>query len=299
MENFFEDLYINGCEIKKNEPMKNHTYFRIGGITQAMLLPKTTEAMVYTCKKLLLEGKSFRIMGYGANLIVSDRELDFFVICTKYLSDITFCGTAVTVQCGAPTARLSYMAAQNGLSGLEFASGIPGSVGGAVFMNAGAYEGEFKNIVRSSSVFDKKNMEVLSLSTDQMEFGYRKSIFQQGRYICLETNLELSQAPREEVIEKTRLLLEKRWKKQPLDLPSAGSFFKRPRNDFFVGTAIENLGMKGLRIGGAEISKKHAGFIVNTDNATFDDVMKLSEIVKTKIKDSYNVDLETEPEIWK
>ncbi|MBP7236560.1 MAG: UDP-N-acetylmuramate dehydrogenase [Petrotogaceae bacterium] len=299
MENFFEDLYLNGCEIKKNEPMKNHTYFRIGGITQAMLLPKTTEAMVYTCKKLLLEGKSFRIMGYGANLIVSDRELDFFVICTKYLSDITFCGTAVTVQCGAPTARLSYMAAQNGLSGLEFASGIPGSVGGAVFMNAGAYEGEFKNIVRSSSVFDKKNMEVLSLSTDQMEFGYRKSIFQQGRYICLETNLELSQAPREEVIEKTRLLLEKRWKKQPLDLPSAGSFFKRPRNDFFVGTAIENLGMKGLRIGGAEISKKHAGFIVNTDNATFDDVMKLSEIVKTKIKDSYNVDLETEPEIWK
>jgi len=299
MENFFEDLYINGCEIKKNEPMKNHTYFRIGGITQAMLLPKTTEAMVYTCKKLLLEGKSFRIMGYGANLIVSDRELDFFVICTKYLSDITFCGMAVTVQCGAPTARLSYMAAQNGLSGLEFASGIPGSVGGAVFMNAGAYEGEFKNIVRSSSVFDKKNMEVLSLSTDQMEFGYRKSIFQQGRYICLETNLELSQAPREEVIEKTRLLLEKRWKKQPLDLPSAGSFFKRPRNDFFVGTAIENLGMKGLRIGGAEISKKHAGFIVNTDNATFDDVMKLSEIVKTKIKDSYNVDLETEPEIWK
>lgn len=299
MENFFEDLYLNGCEIKKNEPMKNHTYFRIGGITQAMLLPKTTEAMVYTCKKLLLEGKSFRIMGYGANLIVSDRELDFFVICTKYLSDITFCGTAVTVQCGAPTARLSYMAAQNGLSGLEFASGIPGSVGGAVFMNAGAYEGEFKNIVRSASVFDKKNMEVLSLSTDQMEFGYRKSIFQQGRYICLETNLELSQAPREEVIEKTRLLLEKRWKKQPLDLPSAGSFFKRPRNDFFVGTAIENLGMKGLRIGGAEISKKHAGFIVNTDNATFDDVMKLSEIVKTKIKDSYNVDLETEPEIWK
>lgn len=299
MENFFEDLYLNGCEIKKNEPMKNHTYFRIGGITQAMLLPKTTEAMVYTCKKLLLEGKSFRIMGYGANLIVSDRELDFFVICTKYLSDITFCGTVVTVQCGAPTARLSYMAAQNGLSGLEFASGIPGSVGGAVFMNAGAYEGEFKNIVRSSSVFDKKNMEVLSLSTDQMEFGYRKSIFQQGRYICLETNLELSQAPREEVIEKTRLLLEKRWKKQPLDLPSAGSFFKRPRNDFFVGTAIENLGMKGLRIGGAEISKKHAGFIVNTDNATFDDVMKLSEIVKTKIKDSYNVDLETEPEIWK
>lgn len=299
MENFFEDLYLNGCEIKKNEPMKNHTYFRIGGITQAMLLPKTTEAMVYTCKKLLLEGKSFRIMGYGANLIVSDRELDFFVICTKYLSDITFCGTAVTVQCGAPTARLSYMAAQNGLSGLEFASGIPGSVGGAVFMNAGAYEGEFKNIVRSSSVFDKKNMEVLSLSTHQMEFGYRKSIFQQGRYICLETNLELSQAPREEVIEKTRLLLEKRWKKQPLDLPSAGSFFKRPRNDFFVGTAIENLGMKGLRIGGAEISKKHAGFIVNTDNATFDDVMKLSEIVKTKIKDSYNVDLETEPEIWK
>ena len=299
MENFFEDLYLNGCEIKKNEPMKNHTYFRIGGITQAMLLPKTTEAMVYTCKKLLLEGKSFRIMGYGANLIVSDRELDFFVICTKYLSDITFCGTAVTVQCGAPTARLSYMAAQNGLSGLEFASGIPGSVGGAVFMNAGAYEGEFKNIVRSSSVFDKKNMEVLSLSTDQMEFGYRKSIFQQGRYICLETNLELSQAPREEVIEKTRLLLAKRWKIQPLDLPSAGSFFKRPRNDFFVGTAIENLGMKGLRIGGAEISKKHAGFIVNTDNATFDDVMKLSEIVKTKIKDSYNVDLETEPEIWK
>jgi len=299
MENFFEDLYINGCEIKKNEPMKNHTYFRIGGITQAMLLPKSTEAMVYTCKKLLMEGKSFRIMGYGANLIVSDSELNFFVICTKYLSDITICGTGVTVQCGVPTARLSYIAAEKGLSGLEFASGIPGSVGGAVFMNAGAYDGEFKSIVRSSYVFDKKNMEVLSLNADQMDFGYRHSIFHQGRYVCLETTLELLQAQRDEVIWKTKELLEKRWKKQPLDLPSAGSFFKRPRNDFFVGTAIENLGMKGLRVGGAEISKKHAGFIVNAANATFDDVMKLSEVVKTKIKEAYDVDLETEPEIWK
>ncbi|MGM0641085.1 MAG: UDP-N-acetylmuramate dehydrogenase [Thermotogota bacterium] len=318
-ENILKELYANGCDIKKDEPMKNHTNFRIGGETPYMFFPRTKSSFIYTLRTLKEKNIEYRVIGGGANLIVKDEKLDFVVISTKNLSnislrnediikyllmentelmDIGFKDEEIYAETGVPISRVSNWASEEKLSGLEFASGIPGTVGGAIFMNAGAYEGEIKDVVKSVEIYDEKNDRVEILSNENLDFSYRHSIIQDKNFIVLSVIFKLEKKSKDEILNKIRELSNKRWNKQPLDMPSAGSIFKRPRNDFYVGTTIEKLGLKGFSLGDAMISEKHGGFIVNKGNASFKEVMDLILEVKKIVKEKYNTDLEVEPEIW-
>jgi UDP-N-acetylmuramate dehydrogenase len=299
MLNIIQKLYIEGCDIKKNEPLKNHTHFRIGGITPYMIFPRTTDSLLNCIHILKKEKINWKILGGGANLIVKEGLLNYLVISTKYLTNFEiFNKTFLKCEVGTPITRVSYFCAENNLSGLEFASGIPGSIGGAVFMNAGAYIGEIKDIVETVEVYNYDNDTILTLNKEELEFSYRKSIIQKKPYIILSIILKLQHKEKEEIFKIINELSSKRWNSQPLDMPSAGSIFKRPRPDFYVGTTIEKLGLKGLSVGDAQISEKHAGFIINKGNATFKEVMTLIETVKNLVKEKYGETLEIEPEIW-
>ncbi|BBE30497.1 UDP-N-acetylenolpyruvoylglucosamine reductase [Tepiditoga spiralis] len=292
--NLIKDLYLNGCDVKKNEPLKNHTNFRVGGKVSYFIEPRTKESFIYALKKL--KNEEYKIIGGGANIIAKDEFHDFFVLSTKNLSNYKLKGEKIIAECGVSITRLSKISCENNLSGLEFASGIPGSLGGAIFMNAGAYGGEFKDVVESVEIFDVNEEKIKTFSREDMKFDYRSSIVKNLKIIVLSAVLKLNIG--NNVEEKTKELLEKRWERQPLDMPSAGSIFKRPKPDFYVGTTIEKLGLKGFSIGDAQISEKHAGFIVNKGNATFEDILNLIKLVKNKVKILYNMNLEVEPEIW-
>ncbi|POZ88814.1 UDP-N-acetylmuramate dehydrogenase [Petrotoga sibirica] len=297
-------LYADGCEVRQNEFLKYYTSFRIGGPVPYILFPKTLSSFVNALSELVRREIPFKIIGQGTNLIVSDEPLKFVVLSTKYINKMNFeeknnIDLIVEAQSGASLSALSFLLSEDGYSGLEFACGIPGSVGGGVYMNAGAYGGEMKDIVLETTVYDLRDGKVKTLNKGDLEFGYRTSILQEGSFILLSTKFLLKKDELKRIKSKLIDFSTRRWEKQPIDLPSAGSIFKRPKPDFFVGTTIENLGLKGFSIGEAQISTKHAGFIINKGNATFKDVILLIEYVKRIVKDKYNVDLQVEPEIWK
>lgn len=305
LEGICKELYILGCEIRKDEYLKNHTSFRIGGKTPYMFFPKTKNVFVETLILLKRNNIPFKIIGGGTNLIVTDYDVDFVVLSTKYLTGIKeeFLSDRqkllVETECGVYLASLSYLVSERGYSGLEFACGIPGTVGGALYMNAGAYDGEIKNIVLEAEVFDLSDMKVKKFRNEELEFSYRKSIFQDSPLILLSSKQVFNKGNVYEIKRKIEEFSSKRLNKQPIEMPCAGSIFKRPKPDFYVGTAIESLGLKGYSIGDAQISSKHAGFIINKGNATFNQVMALIDYVKKTIKETYQVDLIVEPEIWK
>ncbi|SHE48831.1 UDP-N-acetylmuramate dehydrogenase [Marinitoga hydrogenitolerans DSM 16785] len=291
-------LYTIGCNVLINEPMSAHTTFKIGGKAPYFIIPKTKNVFIEVLKYLSNNTIPFRIIGGGANLIIKDEELDFVVVSTEYLTGYKFDGEILYAEVGIPFSRLSYLAMENNLSGLEFAAGIPGSLGGALFMNAGAYGGQISDVVEEVEVFDLNEKKNINLRKEQLSFDYRKSIFQKRRYISLSAKLKLFRNKREKIEEKIKEFSIRRWEKQPLEYPSAGSIFKRPKPDFYVGTTIEKLGLKGCSVGDAEVSKKHAGFIINKGNAKFKEVFKLIEYIKDVVRKKYNIDLEVEPEIW-
>jgi len=296
-------LYTDGCDIRQNEFLKYYTSFRIGGSVPYILFPRTLNAFVNALSQLVKRDIPFRIIGQGTNLIVSDEPLKFVVLSTKYLNKMNFeeknnMDLIVEAQSGMSLSALSFLLSEDGYSGLEFACGIPGSVGGGVYMNAGAYDGEMKDVVVETTVLDLKDGKIKTLNKCDLEFGYRTSILQKGSFVLLSTKFLLKKDDLKRIKSKLIDFSIRRWEKQPIDLPSAGSIFKRPKPDFFVGTTIENLGLKGFSIGEAQISTKHAGFIINKGNATFNDVISLIEYVKRIVKDKYNVDLQVEPEIW-
>lgn len=318
-ENLLIDLYCNGCDIRKNEPLKNHTNFRIGGSTPYMFYPRTKKSFLYTLKTLKKNSIEYKVLGGGANILVKDESLDFVIVSTKFLCNISldnddivkyllmennefinlkFKDEEIYAETGVSLSRIAYWSAEEGLSGLEFASGIPGSIGGAVYMNAGAYDGEIKDVVKSVEVYDVNKDCVKILSNEALDFSYRHSILQEKELIVLSVIFKLEKKDKKEIFDKIEFFSKKRWSKQPLDLPSAGSIFKRPRPDFYVGTTIEQLGLKGFSIGDAMISEKHAGFIVNKGNATFKEVMGVITEVKKIVKEKYDTDLTVEPEIW-
>ncbi|UYP00931.1 UDP-N-acetylmuramate dehydrogenase [Oceanotoga sp. DSM 15011] len=317
MNNIIKYLYINGCDIKKDEPLKNHTYFRLGGKTPYMIFPKTKEIFINTLKVLKENNINFKIIGGGANLIVKDENLDFLILSTKYLNKINiknedvlnyilkernneeYKKVEVYAETGIYLSNLVYQLAENNLSGMEFSSGIPGTLGGAIFMNAGAYDGEIKQVISEVEIIDLNDLKIKKINNENMNFSYRRSILQNSNKIALSTILKLEMKEKEFIINKIKRLSEKRWERQPLEYPSAGSIFKRPKEDFYVGTTIEKMGLKGYRIGDAEISEKHAGFIINRGNATFKDVMSLIDYIKEKVRKEYNIILNVEPEIWK
>ncbi|KAB3533519.1 UDP-N-acetylmuramate dehydrogenase [Alkaliphilus serpentinus] len=279
--------------VLQDEPMKNHTSFKIGGPADFLLLPKTIDeiqGIIHICNE---EDIEYFVMGNGSNLLISDKGLRRVVIkIAENFNQITLEGNKIMAQGGILLSTLSKHALKASLSGLEFASGIPGTLGGAVTMNAGAYGGEMKDVVKLVRALDKKG-NVIDLSIEEMGMGYRTSIIQKEGYIVLEVEMELQEKEYSLIKEKVDDLNFQRTTKQPLHLPSAGSVFKRPEG-YFAGKLIQDSNLRGFRIGGAQVSELHCGFIVNVGNATAKDVMDLVKHIQKTVKNNFGVDLETE-----
>jgi len=295
LDKLFSDLYKVGCDVRMFERLSCHTSMKIGGKVRYLVLPNDVVSLEKAVE-LLGRNIPFQIMGLGTNLLVQDEDLEIAVLKTERLNHVEIKGEKVVVESGTPLKRLCLVLMETELEGLEFAYGIPGSVGGAVYMNAGAYGKEIGEFVEAVEVL--REGKRYWLSKCDLFFGYRDSVFRREKMIITRVEMRFRRGKKDLIKRRMDDFLEKRLEKQPIDLPSAGSVFKRPRNDFYVGKAIESLGLKGYTIGGAQISKKHAGFIVNIGNATFRDVIHLIDFVKKKVKERYGVDLETEVEIW-
>ena len=280
-------------EILVAEPMKNHTTFRIGGPADALALPKTPEEVAEVVRFCHEHAQPYYVLGNGSNLLVSDEGYRGIVLqLYRNFNDIQVNGEMITVQSGAMLAAVARTAYQNGLTGLEFASGIPGPIGGAVVMNAGAYGGEMKHVLREVTVLTKEG-EVLAIPAKALELGYRTSVIPKNGWIVLGAVLQLKKGDPEQILARMEELKEQRITKQPLDLPSAGSTFKRPEG-YFAGKLIMDAGLRGFTVGGAQVSEKHCGFVVNRGNATAADVWKLICEVKRRVKEMTGVELEPE-----
>ena len=290
-------LLLPELELRRDEPMKNHCSFRIGGPVTAMAFPKSREEAETLAQTLAGADIEPFVMGNGTNLLVSDRPLDMFVIKTcDGLSGIEELGGGrIFAESGATLARIAVFAKEHGLTGLEFAHGIPGSLGGAVSMNAGAYGGEMKDVVEST-VFLDSDMELFEISGAEHEFQYRSSVFSDTDTVILGSTLRLSPGDPVEIGAKMKELMEKRRSSQPLDMPSAGSTFKRPVGGY-AAALIDEAGLKGFGIGGARVSEKHAGFVVNGGGATFDDVIALMEHIRETVYKRSGIELEPEVKI--
>ena len=279
-----------------NEEMKNHTSFKIGGEAACIFSPTSIEEIKGITGKLGELSIRPLIAGNGTNLLVDDAALDIAVIKTSRLCEIQMRGeTEISAQCGTPLSRLAVFACENGLSGLEFAHGIPGTVGGAVLMNAGAYGGEMASVVREVA-FLTRELEVRTASAEELDFSYRHSSFSDSGDIILSAVFSLSKGNAEAIRARMEELAKKRRESQPLNLPSAGSTFKRPENGY-AAAMIDDSGLKGFSIGGARVSEKHAGFIVNAGNASFSDVISVMAHVRETVLKKHGVLLEPEVRI--
>ncbi|MGN0169165.1 MAG: UDP-N-acetylmuramate dehydrogenase [Lachnospiraceae bacterium] len=280
---------VPDCEILEQEPMSRHTTFRIGGPAELYIAPKADQiaGVVGLCRQF---GVPCFVMGNGSNLLVGDLGIPGVVLeIGKQAGDITVDGTHITAQAGAFLASIAAAAAKQGLTGLEFASGIPGSLGGALVMNAGAYGGEMKQVVKEVTCLTPEGEEVV-LTGEQMEFGYRHSIIPEKGYIVLSAVLSLHTGDREQIQETMRRLNAQRAEKQPLQYPSAGSTFKRPEG-YYAGKLIMDAGLSGYSVGGAQVSEKHCGFVINAKDATAQDVVQLMEDVRRIVKEKFGVEL--------
>ena len=277
-------------QVRLDEPMSAHTSFHIGGPADALVIPADTKDIRKILRIAREEQSPLAVVGNGSNLLVRDKGIRGIVL--KLGNALKRweqkCGTFI-FESGVSLAQCCRIIAEAGYSGMEFAVGIPGSLGGAVFMNAGAYDGEMKNCVVSVQVMTRSG-EIKTLDRDDLQFSYRHSALQGSDDIVLEVTLQVQEGDKAAIQAKMDDFSQRRISKQPLDIPSAGSTFKRPEGRF-VGQMVEQSGLKGFRIGGAEVSVKHAGFIVNADHATAADVLQLIEFIERKILEDYNVAL--------
>ncbi|WP_293554787.1 UDP-N-acetylmuramate dehydrogenase [Phascolarctobacterium sp.] len=275
------------------EPMTKHTSFHIGGPAELMAQPQSEAELQSLLLKAAEAAVPVTLVGNGSNLLVRDKGIRGLVIkLGSMLRDIKVSGNVLTFGSGVSLAQASKKAAELGLSGMEFAVGIPGSIGGAVYMNAGAYDGEMSKVVKSVRVMDAAG-EVSELSAGELDFGYRHSALQGSSKIVTSVTVELAAGDKQAIAEKMADFSNRRITKQPLELPSAGSMFKRPPG-YFAGTLIDQTGLKGYTVGGAQVSTKHAGFVVNIGGATAADVLQLISDVQAKVFAAHGVHLETE-----
>ena len=285
-----EELKI---KYSKNEAMSLHTSFKIGGEADIMLYPENEEQLLSLLSLAKAEGIPTFILGKGSNLLVSDKGIEGAVISTTSMQNITLISdTEIKAEAGASLAALCRFARDNSLGGLEFAFGIPGTVGGALYMNAGAYGGDMSMVVKSAVSINGEN-KLLSRNTAEMELGYRKSIYDQNSEVITSVVFSLCKGNKDEISEAMDTFMAKRKNSQPLDFPSAGSTFKRPEG-YYAAALIDECGLKGYSVGGAEVSVKHAGFVINKDNATCEDVLGLISDIKKIVKEKRGVDLHTE-----
>ena len=282
--------------ILKGESMANHTTYKIGGKADIFVIPQNKEELIY-CIKVCRENRAeYFILGRGSNLLVSDDGFRGVIINIEdNISKIEVNDDEIYAEAGAGLINVSYKAYINSLSGMEFACGIPGTVGGAVYMNAGAYGGEMKQIVTEVEVLDQNN-EVKVIYNDEMRFDYRYSAIQDANYVVLSVKIKLTKGEKEEIKNIRERLRLHRQNGQPLDLPNAGSVFKRPEGHY-PGKMIEDAGLKGYTIGGAQISEKHANFIVNTGDATAKNVIELIKYIQDEVYILYGVQLKAEVKV--
>ena len=272
---------LGSDNVKLQEPMSKHTTFRIGGPADFYLCPHSTKEVQQTVQICKEENLPYFILGNGSNLLVSDKGYRGVIIqLWKNFSDISVKDCCITAKAGALLSKVAAEALEEGLTGMEFASGIPGTIGGAVFMNAGAYGGEMKDIIKEVKVLDDQG-EIRVLSNEEMKLGYRTSIVKEKGYTVLSAVLQLKKGDVSVIRETMEDLKNRRTSKQPLDMPSAGSTFKRPEG-YFAGKLIMDSGLRGFSMGGAQVSEKHCGFVVNKGGATAEDVTALIREVREK-----------------
>lgn len=294
-EAFYEKASeIPGLKFLREEPLREHGSFRIGGNAAFALFPQTEVALVAAVRALREEALPYAVVGKGSNLLFPDEGYRGAVIFTGDMQEVSIDGTAVTAASGASFTALAATAGRAGLTGLEFAYGIPGSVGGAVCMNAGAYGGEVAQVLFSSRYFDCETGQVQTLAAEQHRFGYRESFYREhpGKVI-LSATFALAPGDPDGIKAKMDELMARRRLKQPLEYPSAGSTFKRPEGNF-AGKLIEEAGLKGLTVGGAQVSEKHAGFVINKGGATAADVKALISEIRRRVFENAGVHLERE-----
>ncbi|WP_136479333.1 UDP-N-acetylmuramate dehydrogenase [Acetivibrio thermocellus] len=282
--------------VKLDEPMKNHTSFKVGGPADILVTPVSVSQLSQILKLCKNKSVPVFVMGNGTNLIVRDKGIKGVVVkIFDNLNQFTVKDDIITAYAGILLSRVSTIAYENGLTGLEFACGIPGTLGGAVAMNAGAYGGEMKDVVVETEYMDKDG-EIRVVRDDGHQFGYRTSFIQKNSGIVIKTSMKLKKGNKEEIKALMDDLTQRRQEKQPLEMPSAGSIFKRPEG-YFAGKLIEDCGLRGHRIGGAEVSQKHCGFIVNTGDAKAKDILDLIEYIRNTVKMKFGVDMQTEVRI--
>ncbi|WP_441883243.1 UDP-N-acetylmuramate dehydrogenase [Paenibacillus sp. 2TAB26] len=278
--------------IKLAEPVKNHAYTKLGGNADVFITPNKYDEISTVYKIAKEENVPVTLLGHGSNLIVKDGGLRGITMHLKNLNEVRTENSTIIAQAGASIIDVSRQALEQHLSGLEFACGIPGTVGGALYMNAGAYGGQISDVLVKALVMNEAG-ELLTLSSEDLSLSYRKSNISANKYVVLEAVFNLKQAEYADIKEKMDEFTFARESKQPLEYPSCGSVFKRPPG-YFAGKLIQDSGLQGKRIGGAEVSTKHAGFIVNVDHATSQDYIDLIEVIKTTVKQNFGIDLETE-----
>ncbi|MBQ8613541.1 MAG: UDP-N-acetylmuramate dehydrogenase [Ruminiclostridium sp.] len=286
-----------GVEILRDEPLSEYTSFQIGGKCDILVKPDNVDCMreiLECCRKNDIK---YYILGKGSNVLVSDNGFrGVVIVISSAFSDVRLeDDECIYCEAGASLAKVCAFAKEHSLTGLEFAYGIPGSVGGALFMNAGAYGGEMKDVAESCDYLNE-NLEIKNMTAEEMMLSYRHSVFSENSYVILGVRFRLCKGDKAEITAKMSELMEKRRSKQPLEYPSAGSTFKRPEGDF-AARLIEVSGLKGFTCGGAQVSEKHSGFVINRGGATFNDVMKVIDAVKEKVYADSGVMLEREIEI--
>ncbi|ETA79966.1 UDP-N-acetylmuramate dehydrogenase [Youngiibacter fragilis] len=279
-------------EILVDEPMRNHTYFEIGGTADIIAIPNTIEKLVSVIKLMKEEEVPLFLIGNGSNLLVKDGGIRGCVLKTEAIRRISCDGDRITAECGALLKDISDAALDASLAGFEFACGIPGTLGGAVFMNAGAYDGEMSFVLESARVLTR-DLEVVTLKNGDLEMGYRTSAVKSNGYVVLEAVLKLTPGDSGAIKAKIDDLTERRNERQPLEYPSAGSTFKRPPG-YYAGKLIQDAGLKGYQIGGAQVSEKHSGFVINRDHASAKDVIDLINHIKKTVDSKFGVELNTE-----
>ncbi|AGB41460.1 UDP-N-acetylenolpyruvoylglucosamine reductase [Halobacteroides halobius DSM 5150] len=284
---------IQNLEVRFNYSLKEHTTFKVGGPTDIFATPFSLNALKKLLKATKNQDLDRFILGEGSNIIVADKGVSGLVINMTELNKIKVKDTDLIAQTGATLTALADKALAAGLTGVEFATGIPGSLGGALYMNAGAYGGEIKDVVTKVLCLNETGEEIM-LSKEEVDLSYRHSIFQEKDLIAFEAHIELDKGDERQIKEKMDDLNQKRWAKQPMEMPSAGSIFKRPV-DHYAGALIEAAGLKGTKVGDAQVSTKHAGFIVNLGSATAQDIKRLIKKVQHKVYQKSGIKLEIEP----
>ncbi|PJI07836.1 MULTISPECIES: UDP-N-acetylmuramate dehydrogenase [Clostridium] len=298
---YFQDFvaslsnFIKKDNLQINVPMKKHTSFKVGGPVDVLVMPEKYDEVIKIIELCERYDINYYIVGNGSNLLVKDGGIRGVAIKLLRLNKLQIGNDKIIAGCGVPLGFLSRKARDKSLTGLEFACGIPGSVGGAVAMNAGAYNGEISSIIESVLVIDNKG-NMRRINKDELEFGYRTSIILKQKYIVLEATFKLQKGDKEKISTRINDLMRRRIENQPLEYPSAGSTFKRPAGHF-AAKLIQDSGLKGKSIGGAQVSEKHSGFIINKENATAKDILDLINFVESTVKSKFNVNLDPEVRI--